>query len=214
LPEKFSDDHLDPLHELLGVGGDLLTRLGEDLILLLLLFPDTSFLVYSQINTLHLWAEILLFLFPDSSENTERTVPCPLSFLSGVGSILFLIFPNTPSFEKFLVDKKIRPCSDYAEILPSQIANPQIHMLFPLSQICTFLSCASSQIPNPQISTNYFTTLSQKSPNGHLFKEMYAIFQNMYYCGSCKSVKKYWLRKSQIHKLQVTKRLCVEIAIH
>ncbi len=62
-----SDDHLDPLHELLSVGGDLLTRLGEDLILLLLLFPDVSMLVYSQINRLHLWAEIkLLFLFPDS----------------------------------------------------------------------------------------------------------------------------------------------------
>jgi hypothetical protein len=57
----FADDHLDPLHELLGVGGDLLTRLGEDLILLLLLFPDKSLLVNSQINILHLWAEKLLF---------------------------------------------------------------------------------------------------------------------------------------------------------
>ncbi len=39
-----------------------------------------------------------------------------------------------------------------------QIANPQILGLIPQAQICTFLRCASPQIPNPKICANRKTT--------------------------------------------------------
>jgi hypothetical protein len=73
--------------------------------------------------------------------------------------------------------------------------------LFPLSQVSTFLRCTSLRVANPQISTKYCTTPSQKSPNSYLLKAIYAIFKNMFYCGSLKSVKK-WLRKSTRYKSQ------------